>query len=151
MSGQVNPLPWVYSCSGCSSAAQLANHVALRLDRSGIAEMSCIAGIGGDVPSLLRTARSGRPVIALDGCPLVCVKSSLARHGVNPDRHYQLQQYGVKKRRHEDFDPAQAAWVFDRVKAELSTQAPGILPSLRTARTSAPAAVATCTATVAAP
>ena len=27
----------VYSCSGCSSAAQLANHVALQLDRRGVA------------------------------------------------------------------------------------------------------------------
>ncbi|MCM2338040.1 MAG: putative zinc-binding protein, partial [Lysobacter sp.] len=26
-------LPLVYSCSGCSSAAQMANHLALRLDR----------------------------------------------------------------------------------------------------------------------
>ena len=112
-------IPLVYSCSGCSSAAQLANHVALRLDRGGVAEMSCIAGIGGDVPSLLKTARSGRPIIALDGCPLVCVKSSLARHGITPDRHYQLQQYGVRKRQHEDFDLEQAAAVLERVKADL--------------------------------
>ncbi len=33
------PAPIVYSCSGCSSAAQLANHVALRLDRCGAAEI----------------------------------------------------------------------------------------------------------------
>ncbi|WP_258292173.1 putative zinc-binding protein, partial [Escherichia marmotae] len=30
--------PLVYSCSGCSSAAQMANHLALRLDRAGQAE-----------------------------------------------------------------------------------------------------------------
>ena len=142
MSRQADPLPLVYSCSGCSSAAQLANQVALRLDRSVIAEMSCIAGIGGDVPSLLKTARSGRPVIALDGCPLVCVKSTLARHGIAPDRHYQLQHYGVKKRRHEDFDPAQAALVFEQVKADLSTQAPGASPFLGTTHASAPGAAA---------
>ena len=111
--------PLVYSCSGCSSAAQLANHVALRLDRCGAAEMSCIAGVGGDVPHLMKTARSGRPIIALDGCPLVCVKSTLARHGIEPARHYQLQQYGVKKRAHEDFDPAQAALVLERVLDDL--------------------------------
>ena len=111
--------PLVYACSGCSSAAQLANHVAVRLDRGGVAEMSCIAGVGGDVPSLVKTANSGRPIIALDGCPLVCVKSSLARHGIEPDRHYQLQHYGVRKRQHEDFDPAQAAEVLEQVKADL--------------------------------
>jgi uncharacterized metal-binding protein len=49
----------IYSCSGCSSAAQTANTVAVRIDRQGLAEMSCIAGVGGDVPSLVRTAKSG--------------------------------------------------------------------------------------------
>lgn len=119
MSEDSSSLPLVYSCSGCSSAAQLANQVALRLDRKGVAEMSCIAGVGGDVPHLLRTALSGRPIIALDGCPLVCVKSALARHGIAPDRHYQLQQYGVKKRKHEDFDAEQAVEVLAQVEADL--------------------------------
>ena len=120
-------LPLVYACSGCSSAAQLANHVALQLDRCGVAEMSCIAGVGGDVPHLLKVARSGRPIIALDGCPLVCVKSSLARHGLVADRHYQLQRYGVKKRQHEDFDGAQAVLLIQRVRADLLA-APLALP-----------------------
>jgi len=114
-------LPLVYSCSGCSSAAQLANAVALRLDRNGAAEMSCIAGVGGDVPHLLKFARSGRPILALDGCPLVCVASTLQRHGITANRHYQLQQYGVKKRQHEDFDPEQAATVMKQVMADLET------------------------------
>jgi uncharacterized metal-binding protein len=112
-------LPLVYSCSGCSSAAQLANHVALQLDRRGDAEMSCIAGVGGDVPHLMKTVRSGRPIIALDGCPLACVKSVLARHAITADRHYALQKYGVKKRTHEDFDPTQATLVLERVAADL--------------------------------
>ncbi|MDP2817131.1 MAG: putative zinc-binding protein [Polaromonas sp.] len=112
-------LPLVYACSGCSSAAQLANHVALQLDRRGVAEMSCIAGVGGDVPHLVKIARSGRSVIALDGCPLACVKSVLTRHGITADRHYPLQQYGVKKRTHEDFDPTQATVVLERVMADL--------------------------------
>ena len=119
MSSATDPRPLVYSCSGCSSAAQLANHVAVRLDRSGVAEMSCIAGVGGDVASLVKTAHSGRPIIALDGCALVCVQSSLARHGITPVRHYQLQQYGVRKRQHEDFDPAQAQAVLERVTQDL--------------------------------
>ncbi len=116
------PQPLVYSCSGCSSAAQLANHVALKLDRRGVAEMSCIAGVGGDVPQLVRLAQSGRPIVALDGCPLVCVKSSLARHGLVPERHYQLHQYGVKKRNHQDFDPTQADAVLARIEADLKAR-----------------------------
>jgi uncharacterized metal-binding protein len=101
-------LPLVYSCSGCSSAAQLANHLAILLDRSGDAEMSCIAGVGGDVPSLVRLAKSGRPAIAIDGCPLFCVRSCLARHGVTPAAHFNLAAAGVRKRFQTDFDPAEA-------------------------------------------
>lgn len=31
-------IPLVYSCSGCSSAAQIANYLAIKMDRDGIAE-----------------------------------------------------------------------------------------------------------------
>ena len=42
-------LPIVYSCSGCSSAVQIVNMIALKMDRDYVSEMSCIAGGGGDV------------------------------------------------------------------------------------------------------
>ena len=106
-------LPLVYACSGCSSAAQLANHLAVRLDREGRAEMSCIAGVGGDVPALVKVAVGAaarqRPVLVIDGCPLSCARQALARHGVAPSHHLALWEAGVRKRQHEDFDPSQAA------------------------------------------
>lgn len=111
--------PVVYSCSGCSSAAQLANHVAVRLDRSGVAEMSCIAGVGGDVPSLVKLAKAGRPIVALDGCQLACARHCLERHGITPDQHHELQNYGIRKRLHEDFDHDQAERVLQRVRADI--------------------------------
>ncbi|WP_174873489.1 putative zinc-binding protein [Vogesella oryzae] len=101
-------LPLVYSCSGCSSAAQLANHFALRLTRAGLAEMSCIAGVGGQVPALLRLARSGRRILALDGCPLACVQGCLLQAGIRADRCIELSDHGIKKHKHADFDPADA-------------------------------------------
>lgn len=113
-------LPLVYACSGCSSAGQLANYVAVKLDRFRLAEMSCIAGVGGDVEPLVRKATSGRPVIAIDGCASACVASCLARHGVAPDHYYMLSDYGVKKRRHEDFDRDQADEAVARVTADLA-------------------------------
>jgi uncharacterized metal-binding protein len=110
-------LPLVYACSGASSAAQMANHLALKLDRLRVAEMSCIAGVGGDVPPLVRTARSGRPIIALDGCPLQCAAQILARHGLRPRLHLDLSKLGVQKRKHEDFDPQEAARVLQQLLA----------------------------------
>ncbi len=102
MTQQTIKIPLVYSCSGCSSAAQLANTLALQLDRNGEAQMSCIAGVGGDVPNFVRQAASGRPILALDGCPLACVRSCLKRQGVEPDHYVQLQDHGVKKRYGQD-------------------------------------------------
>lgn len=108
-------LPLVYACSGASSAAQMANHIAVTLDRLKVADMSCIAGVGGDVKPLVHTAKSGRPIIALDGCPLHCAAKILARHGLKADRHLDLSELGVKKRKHEDFDPKEAARVLQRI------------------------------------
>ena len=117
MSGRHPDLPLVYACSGCSSAAQLANHVALRLDHEGEAEMSCIAGVGGNVPHLVKIAQSGRPILALDGCVLECTRSSLAQRGVSPTRHVLLNEQGVRKRYASDFEPTQAEQVFDQARA----------------------------------
>lgn len=97
-------LPLVYACSGCSSVAQLANDLAVTLDRQGLAEMSCIAGVGGDVPALVRVAQSGRPILAIDGCRLHCVRNSLSRHQVEPAAHLELTALGFTKRAHGDAD-----------------------------------------------
>ncbi|MBM3461951.1 MAG: zinc-binding protein [Armatimonadetes bacterium] len=112
--------PLLYSCSGCSSAAQMANDIALHIDRGGHAEMSCAAGLGGDIPALVRKAQSGRPLIALDGCPLHCVKATLARHGLKAKLHITLSDYGVKKHLHVDFDREEATRVEGHVMSRLS-------------------------------
>ena len=113
--------PLVYSCSGCSSAAQMANALAVRLDRDGTAEMSCIAGVGGAVIGLVKTAQSGRPILALDGCVLACAAACLAQAGVTADIHLVLSEYGVKKRRHADFDQIQAAEIYAREVSPAAT------------------------------
>jgi len=100
-------LPIVYSCSGCSSAGQAANALALRMDREGVAEMSCIAGVGGGVAPLVKQAQSAERVIAIDGCPLHCALHSLRLRGVEPAEHIKLAELGVKKAKHQDPDLAQ--------------------------------------------
>ncbi|HEY8661490.1 MAG TPA: putative zinc-binding protein [Hanamia sp.] len=108
MNQLIETKPLVYSCSGCSSAAQMANYLAVQLDRIGVAEMSCIAGVGGNVKKLVRTALSGRKIIAIDGCPLACSKACLNNHSLAPDVNIELTSLGVSKKQHEDFDKKQA-------------------------------------------
>lgn len=113
--------PLIYACSGCSSAAQLANHLALRMDRSKHAEMSCIVGLGGDVKPLVRLAKSGRAIVMLDGCALHCGKHTLARHAVSPALHWDLSQMGVRKLKHVDFDAADAARLEPQLEQAIKT------------------------------
>lgn len=112
-------LPLVYSCSGCSNVAQLANSLALRLDRACLAEMSCIAGVGGHVPALVNKAKSGRLIVALDGCPLHCVKGCLAQHGLKPDVHLTLSEFGVRKRYGEECRESVADALFAEIREVL--------------------------------
>lgn len=111
--------PLLYSCSGCSSAAQMANYLAVQLDREGIAEMSCIAGVGGNVKKLVHTAASGRKIIVIDGCPLACSRACLANHAITADLEVELTGLGVKKINHVDFDKTQA----HRILTQISRQA----------------------------
>jgi uncharacterized metal-binding protein len=109
----------------------MANHLALRLDRLGAAEMSCIAGVGGDVAHLLKIARSRRPIVALDGCPLYCVKSCLARHGLAADLHLVLSEHGIRKRYHADFDVGEADGILQRILPRVQTlHVPRVVPAL---------------------
>ncbi|AQZ96266.1 putative zinc-binding protein [Halopseudomonas phragmitis] len=111
--------PLIYSCSGCSNVAQLANNLALRLDRAGVAEMSCIAGVGGGVAALVKLARSGRPIVAIDGCRLHCVKACLARCQVQPDEHIVLSDLGLRKRFGTDCTQEQADLLEDRLVEQI--------------------------------
>ncbi|WP_269822842.1 putative zinc-binding protein [Rheinheimera faecalis] len=95
--------PLVYACSGCSNVAQLANDLALILNRKNLAEMSSIAGIGGNITEFIKTAQSGRSILAIDGCPLNCVKQCLATINVVPTWHIEFTKFGFKKRAHEDY------------------------------------------------
>ena len=78
--------------------AQLANDIAVKINYDGIAEMSFIAGVGGKVKSLVKTARSNRPIIVVDGCPLQCAKECLKNIDIEPNEHIILTDYDLKKK-----------------------------------------------------
>lgn len=102
MADKNSGLPLIYSCSGCSNVAQLANDLAVVMDREGHGQMSCIAGVGGQVKSLVKIAKSGRPILAVDGCPIACVKKTLALHQVEPRWHLVVTDLGIQKQDHQN-------------------------------------------------
>jgi len=93
--GKPLPKPTVYACSGCSDAGELADSVARELTRSGVAEMSCLAGIGGRVKSLMNKGERAEKILVIDGCPLNCATLELA--GFQKFRHLELHRLGFRK------------------------------------------------------
>jgi uncharacterized metal-binding protein len=90
-------LPVVYACSGCSDAGELADRIARKLSAEGHARMSCLAGVGGRVKPLLRTAQTAERVIVIDGCPLNCARHTLQLAGIEKFEHLALQDIGLRK------------------------------------------------------
>jgi uncharacterized metal-binding protein len=59
--------------------------------------MFCLAGIGGRVSGIMETTKSAARILAIDGCPLNCVKSSLEQAGFSKFEHLQLADLGMEK------------------------------------------------------
>lgn len=115
--------PLIYSCSGCSNVAQLANSVAVEMSHKGMAEMSCIAGVGGGVKSLVKKAQANRSIIALDGCALHCVKHCLENQGVQASIHMTLSELdmGLKKQNGSLYDDEVRDGVIQRIEQKMTS------------------------------
>lgn len=97
-----NPaLSCVLSCSGCSHAGELADHTARRLAELGTARMSCLAGVGGRVKSIMLTVQKAPEVLMIDGCPLECGANTLRLAGITQFKHFKLHEAGVRKHESE--------------------------------------------------
>lgn len=92
-----NPATVVYACSGCSDAGELADRIARQLTRAGAARMSCLAGIGGRVKSLVMTAEKAERILVIDGCPLNCARHTLRLAGFQNFDHLELHKIGMRK------------------------------------------------------
>jgi len=110
----------IYACSGCSNVGQLANAIALDLHRDGYGEMGCIAGLGGDIPSHIKLANSGRPILSIDGCPMECVRRCLDRHGVKSAHHITLSDLGIQKNKTAPFDETEKTALVNHLKQTLA-------------------------------
>src|SRR5436190_23153500 len=91
------PKPIIYSCSGCSDAGELADRVARQLNKQGVAEMSCLAGIGGRVKPLMIKGQKASRIVVVDGCPLNCARHTLMNAGFKEFQHIELHKMGHRK------------------------------------------------------
>lgn len=87
----------IFACSGAADVGEIADRAARKLTRDGKGRMFCTAGLGGRISGILKTTEAAEGVLAIDGCPLNCVKSSLEQAGFTAFQHLQLADLGLEK------------------------------------------------------
>ncbi len=109
-------LPLVFACAGCSNAGKVAYELGRTLTDRGIAEMSCLAGIGAANPLFLKKLLN-RDVWVIDGCPIECCQGVFAQARENIDLHIRLHDLGIRKN-----EPMPDAHQFELIVAETLKQ-----------------------------
>jgi uncharacterized metal-binding protein len=87
----------IFACSGAADVGAIADQAARRLTKEGVGNMFCMAGIGARVSGIMKTTESADKILAIDGCPLNCVKNGLEQGGFNKFEHLQLADLGMGK------------------------------------------------------
>jgi uncharacterized metal-binding protein len=87
----------IFACSGAADVGAVADQAARKMTKDGAGRMFCLAGIGGRVPGIMATTQSAAKILAIDGCPLNCVKNSLELAGFKKYEHLQLADLGMEK------------------------------------------------------
>lgn len=63
----------------------------------GAGRMFCLAGVAGRVSGIMKTTEAADAILAIDGCPLNCVKNCLDQAGFAEFNHLQLADLGMEK------------------------------------------------------
>ena len=87
----------IFACSGAADVGAIADQAARKMTQEGIGKMFCTVGIGGRISGILKTTESADKILAVDGCPLNCVKNSLELAGFDTFSHLQLADLGIEK------------------------------------------------------
>lgn len=87
----------IFPCSGSADVGALADQAARKLTVGGHGKMSCLAGIGGGVSGIIKTAEAAEKILVIDGCPLECAKKTMEKAGLDSFNHIRLAELGFEK------------------------------------------------------
>lgn len=87
----------IFACSGAADVGAIADQAARKLTRDGAGKMFCLAGIGGQISGIMKTTEAADKILAIDGCPLNCVKATLEKAGFSKFTHLQVADLGLEK------------------------------------------------------
>ena len=87
----------MFACSGAADVGAVADQAARKLTREGKGKMYCLAGLGGDVESIVETAKAAGGILVIDGCTVDCAKKTVERTGLSGFAHLRVTDLGLEK------------------------------------------------------
>jgi uncharacterized metal-binding protein len=109
----------ILACSGASNVGQLANEIGKGLSNDEGIKMSCLAGIGAHVPTIVETAKAARKVVVIDGCPVACGKKAADLAELIVHDHLIITELGIKKSYDLEIDAGTVQSIADRIRSSL--------------------------------
>ena len=109
----------VVACSGGSNVGQIANDAAIQLAKEKAASFFCLAGVGGHIGGIVKSAKEAGLMIAIDGCSVQCAAKTLQHQDIEPAIQIVVTELGVEKSPDLDPDEKACSLVVEKVKDEL--------------------------------
>ena len=114
----------ILACSGGSNVGQLSNQAAVELSQEGFGKMSCLAGIGGQLPGFVQSARDVPVMVAIGGCQAGCAKEILEQAQVHLKCYVVITDEGIEKNKNFNLQRADIDRVKEVVKRTVSETRP---------------------------
>lgn len=87
----------LFPCSGAADVGEISDRAARAMTKTGTGKMFCLAGLGGLVPGIVKTAIAADKVLAIDGCPLDCARLTLEKAGLKNFEHLVVTDLDLPK------------------------------------------------------
>ncbi|MFC1766411.1 putative zinc-binding protein [Planctomycetota bacterium] len=87
----------IFACSGAADVGAISYQAARKLTKEGVGKMFCLAGVGGRVAPIVEKTKAAVKILAIDGCGLDCVKSTLDQAGITNYQQLRVTDLGLTK------------------------------------------------------
>ncbi len=87
----------ILACSGGSNVGQVSNEAAKALTEQGQGKLYCTIAIGAGLENFIETTKQAGACVAIDGCPMGCVKKALENAGLEPNVYVLVTELGIEK------------------------------------------------------
>lgn len=112
----------IFPCVGAANVGQLSNKIAIELEKQGIGNLMCTAGIGARAPGLMKSAEASDRIIAIDGCPVNCASKTLEMAGFEVDKHIVISDLGIKKTKERSIKEEEVSEVLEKALEILKSE-----------------------------